>query len=242
MSLGNKRRVLGCSAFLLHQRAYSETSLLLDIFSRDYGRVTAIAKGVKSKKSKTRGILIPFQPLFIAWSGKGDVKTVTNTEIFGPRKVLHRKRLFCAYYLNELVLRTLHRGEPHEKLFDAYDLALDGLVHESDIERTLRIFEKWLLQELGYGLQLSMNNGGGGDIEPKTQYRYTSDSGLIKDNGSSNKGIQIHGESLQALQTETYFSSLHRRELKRLTRTALDRHLEGRRINSRDLFVSMFIA
>jgi len=235
-----KRKVLNEPAYLLHQRAYSETSLLLDVFSRNYGRIALIAKGVKRKKSKTWGILVPFQPLIVAWAGGGEVKTMTNAEALALRREFHGERLFCGYYINELIVRMLHRNDPHEMLFDAYQFALEALVRESDLERTLRIFEKRLLQELGYGLHLSNDTVTGAAIEPSARYRYIPESGPVRDNGEDHTGIVLHGESLQALHDEEGFSALHRRELKRLTRSALDRHLEGRPLYSRGLFSRLF--
>ena len=235
-----RRKILNEPGYLLHQRAYSETSLLLEIFSRNYGRMTAVAKGVKRKKSRTLGILVPFQSLIVAWSGGGDVKTLTNAESLTLRKEIEGERLFCGYYINELILRMLHRNDPHEVLFGAYELALEGLIRETDLERTLRIFEKRLLQELGYGLHLSNDTLTGAAIESSTRYRYVAESGPVIDNGEEHSGIVLHGESLQALDNEKDFSALHRRELKLLTRATLDRHLEGRPLHSRALFSRLF--
>ena len=235
-----RRRIFNEPGYLLHQRAYSETSLLLDVFSRNYGRMTLVAKGVKRKKSRTRGILVPFQPLIVAWSGRGEVKTMTSAESLVQRKKLQGERLFCGYYIYELILRMLHRYDPHETLFGVYESALEGLVREIDLERTLRIFEKRLLQELGYGLHLSTDTLTGGAIDPSARYRYVAEMGPVLDNGGEHKGVVLHGESLQALNDEGDFSTLHRRELKRLTRAALDRHLEGRPLHSRELFSRLF--
>ena len=235
-----KRKIVNEPGYLLHQRAYSETSLLLEIFSRNHGRMTAVAKGVKRKKSRTLGILVPFQSLIVAWSGRGEVKTLTNAESLTLRREIEGERLFCGYYINELILRMLHRNDPHEVLFGAYELALEGLIRETDLERTLRIFEKRLLQELGYGLNLSNDTHTGAAIESSARYRYVAELGPVIDNGEGGAGVMLHGESLQALRDEEQFSDLHRRELKRLTRVTLDRHLEGRPLHSRGLFSRLF--
>lgn len=235
-----KRRVVNEPAYLLHQRPYSETSLLLDLFSCNYGRLTLIAKGVKRKKSRTRGILVPFHPLIVAWSGRGEVKTMTSAESITLRYDMRGERLFCGYYINELILRMLHRNDPHEMLFGAYEFALKCLVRDTDVERTLRIFEKRLLRELGYGLHLSSDTRTGAAIEPSARYRYLAESGPVIDSGEGHAGIELHGESLKALHEEETFSALHRQELKRLTRTILDRLLEGRPLHSRGLFTRIF--
>ena len=183
---------------------------------------------------------MPFQLLSVAWSGGGEVKTMTNAESPTLRKELKGERLFCGYYINELILRMLHRNDPHEMLFRAYEFALEGLVRESDLERTLRIFEKRLLQELGYGLHLANDTLTGAAINPTAKYRYVAESGPVIDNGEEHTGIVLHGESLQALHDEEDFSALHRWELKRLSRAALDHHLEGRPLHSRGLFSRLF--
>ena len=121
-----------------------------------------------------------------------------------------------------------------------YEFALEGLVWESDLERTLRIFEKRLLRELGYGLHLANDAFTGAAINPTAKYRYVAESGPVIDNGEEHTGIVLHGESLQALHDEEDFSALHRRELKLLTRATLDRHLEGRPLHSRGLFSRLF--
>ena len=235
------RRVLDEPMFLLHQRPYSETSLLMDGFSRNYGRVALIGKGVKQKKSRARGLLLPFQKLSVSWSGKGEVKTMINVDILESQERLKKQRLFCGYYINELVLRTLHRGEAHEELFDCYEGALSALILGEDLEQTLRIFEKHLLRELGYGLHLDSESETGDPIEPNIGYLYLLDSGPTKRQiQKESRGIAISGESLIALAQEFEFSELHRRELKRLTRAALDLHLGGRVLHSRVLYSRLF--
>ena len=234
-------RILNQPAFVLHQRAYSETSLLLDMFTRNHGRIAVIAKGAKQKKSRTRGILLPFQPLIVAWTGRGDVKTLTGAETLLPRKLFQREVLFCGYYINELILRLLHRYDPHEALFDTYERALDLLTEEADLERILRIFEKRLLQDVGYGLQLEREPENGDEIQPAKIYRYLVDIGPIIEEAQDGVGIQVHGESLRALEKEELFTPLHRRELKQLTRAVLDLHLEGRTLNSRMVYSRLFL-
>ena len=143
-----KRRVLDEPMFLLRQRPYSETSLLIDGISRNYGRLVLIAKGVKKKKSRMTGILLPFQRLVVSWSGKGEVKTMIHADIVECQDRFRGERLFCGYYMTELILRTLHREESHERLFDYYETALRGLSQDRDLERVLRIFEKRLFGRL----------------------------------------------------------------------------------------------
>ena len=164
-----------------------------------------------------------------------------NVDVFGSQDMLKKERLFCGYYINELVLRTLHRGEAHEALFDCYEEALMALNLGEDLERTLRIFEKHLLRELGYGLHLDSESTTGEPIEPNSHYLYLLDSGPTRSQTQKERhGIAISGGSLIALAKELEFSELHRRELKRLTRAALDLHLGGRVLHSRVLYSRLF--
>ena len=136
-----KRRVANEPAFLLHRRPYTESSVLIDLFSRHHGRIVLIAKGARKLKSRWRGSLLPFQSLIAAWSGRGEVKTVTGIEGEGTPCGLRGKALYCGYYMNELVLRLLHRFDPHEDVFDNYRSALALLSTEGDQERVLQFLK-----------------------------------------------------------------------------------------------------
>ncbi|MGB1447506.1 MAG: DNA repair protein RecO, partial [Arenicellales bacterium] len=140
-------RVKGEPGFVLHWRPYSESSLLLELYSRSYGRITAIAKGARGKKSPYRGTLRPFALITLGWSGKGEVKTLTQGEWAGPGAALAGSGLFCGFYLNELLIKFLHRYDPHERLFDRYWQCIHELLNEGDQECALRYFEKVLLEE-----------------------------------------------------------------------------------------------
>jgi DNA repair protein RecO (recombination protein O) len=227
--------------FLLRQRPYSETSLLIDAISRNYGRLVLIAKGAKKKKSRMTGILLPFQRLVVSWSGKGEVKTMINADIVECQDRFKGERLFCGYYMNELILRTLHREESHERLFDYYAIALSKLSHDGDLERILRIFEKHLLRELGYGLHLITDIVSGAIIDSNLKYLYLPDTGPSTIHQQKSGAVPIYGESLIALEEESSFSKVHRQELKRLTRAVFDYHLDGRPLHSRSLYGSIFL-
>jgi len=238
--LDRNRRVSNESIFILHQRPFSETSLLIEGFSRNYGRVVLMAKGVKKRKSRLRGMLLPFQRVTASWSGKGEIKTMINADMGGCRKSLAGEKLFCGYYLNELILLTLQKGDPHEKLFDCYAHTVNKLSEDSDIEKTLRIFEKNLLQEIGYGLNLTHDVASGAPIDPNVTYLYIWGSGAIPRESSTDSGAVIQGGSLLALHEETIFSELHRRELKQLTRGVIDYQLGGKPIKSRRMYSYLF--
>jgi len=235
-----KRRVANEPAFLLHRRPYTESSVLIDLFSRHHGRMVLIAKGARKLKSRWRGSLLPFQSLIAAWSGRGEVKTVTGIEGEGPSCVLRGKALYCGYYMNELVLRLLHRFDPHEDVFDNYANALARLSTEGDQERVLRIFEKQLLRDLGYGMHLVRDADRGNPIDPGERYRYRPDAGPLQYSETDHHGVPVHGATLLALEEEVEFDERTRRESKRLIRSVLDYHLDGQTLRTRIVYGQMF--
>jgi DNA repair protein RecO (recombination protein O) len=144
--------------YVLHTRPYRDTSLLVDLFSREHGRIGAIARGVRGPKSRHRGLLQPFTPLLVSWFGKSDLVTLNGIEPNGAPHYLTGDRLLSGLYMNELLVRALHQADPHPALFDAYTEAVEKLATVmsaqsgiQSIERILRLFEKQLLQEVGYG-------------------------------------------------------------------------------------------
>lgn len=137
--------------YLLHASAWRETSLLVQVFTRDYGQLALVAKGAKRPYSVLRPVLNGFQPLILSWTGSGEVKTLTRAESIGVRP-LAGKALMSAWYLNELILRLLPREDAHPRLYEAYDAALVQLAAGGGAAAALRRFEWILLQETGYGL------------------------------------------------------------------------------------------
>ena len=128
--------------------------LLLEIFSEAHGRVGLVARGVRSAKSRQRGDLQPFRPLRLSWSGRGELGTLTGVEADGVAPPLQGPGLYSAFYVNELLVRLLARQDPHPPLYALYRDSLERLARCTDIEPVLRIFEKRLLEEIGYGLLL----------------------------------------------------------------------------------------
>src|SRR4051812_22403192 len=141
-------------AFVLHSYPHRETSLLLETFTRPHGRVTMIARGARRPRSALRGVLQAFQPVSLAWFGKGEVRTLTRAEWLGGLALLQGEALMCGFYLNELLLRLMPREDPHEALFERYRQALAALARLEPSAAVLRSFEKALLAELGYAMTL----------------------------------------------------------------------------------------
>jgi DNA repair protein RecO (recombination protein O) len=227
-------------AFILHHRDYSETSLLLEVFTARHGRLGLIAKGARRATSRVRGILKPFQRLLIGWSGRGELGVLTGAEPDGPALELDGAALYCAFYLNEILLRLLHRHDPHEALFEAYRAALQQLRPGAPHETVLRVFEKHLLKELGYGLVLDHDVADKSPIEAQAIYDYVLDRGPVRlahpEHNVPGEGIRVRGASLLALAQETLDDPSARRDAKALMRAALARHLGERPLASRKLF------
>ncbi|OGI50203.1 MAG: DNA repair protein RecO [Candidatus Muproteobacteria bacterium RIFCSPHIGHO2_12_FULL_60_33] len=227
-------------ALVLHQRDYSETSLLLEVFTANHGRIGLIAKGARRASSRLRGVLKPFQPLLIGWSGKGELAVLTAAETDGPGYSLEGPALYCGFYMNEVLLRLLHRHDPHNALFDAYQAALQQLRRDASNESVLRIFEKNLLRELGYGLVLDQDIEDKTPIDTRAMYDYILDRGPMRlaypELNRPTEGVQIRGSSLLALAQESLSDPVALRDAKALMRAALARHLGDRPLHSRKLF------
>jgi len=227
-------------AYVLHHHDYGETSLLLEMFTRRHGRLGVVAKGARRARSPLRTALIPFQPLVMGFSGRGELPTLTGAESAGPAPAIAGESLFCGLYLNELLLRLLHRHDPHERLFESYSEALgrlgEGRNEGRDTEAVLRVFEKHLLEEIGFGLVLDHDVHDGSPIQPEHHYRYVPERGPVPAHAAEGEGIAVQGANLLALACERLVDEVALREVKHLMRALLARHLGERPLTSRGLF------
>ena len=166
----HKHRQENQPAFVLHSHPFRETSLVLEVFTRQHGRVALVARGARRPRSALRGLLMGFQPLTLSWFGKHELRTLHSAEWQGGQPQLQGRALLCGFYLNELLLNLMVRDDPHEQLFDYYQHTLQRLAHEKDHAAILRCFEKHLLQELGYALLLEHEADSGRPIDPSGRY------------------------------------------------------------------------
>jgi DNA repair protein RecO (recombination protein O) len=227
-------------AYILHHRDYSETSLLLEVFTARHGRLGLIAKGARRMNSRMRGILKPFQRLLIGWSGRGDLAVLTSAEMEEAGSTPEGHALYCGFYMNEVLLRLLHRHDPHESLFDTYQAALQNLRRNDTNENVLRVFEKKLLRELGYGLVLDRDVSDNTPVDAEATYDYILDRGPVRLarpqlNGRT-EGVRIRGASLIALERDSMTDPIALRDAKSLMRAVLAVHLGDRPLHSRKLF------
>ncbi|HEX6945411.1 MAG TPA: DNA repair protein RecO, partial [Casimicrobiaceae bacterium] len=167
-------------AFVLHAYPYKETSLIVEAFVRERGRVGMVAKGAKRPRSELRGLLQAFQPITLSWAGAAELKTLVKAEWRGGVPLPAGASLLAAFYLNELLLKLLPREDPHPALWDAYEQALTALASGEGAGAQaviLRRFEVRLLAELGYALSLTTEADTGAAVDPAARYHYAFDAG-----------------------------------------------------------------
>lgn len=219
-------------AFVLHARAWRETSMLLDVLSRDHGRVGLVARGVRSARARTpRSLLQPFVPLQLSWSGRGELATMNAAEAAGAALPLAGESLLCALYLNELVVRLAPRNDPHPDTFAAYLDTLARLAQGDSPAWTLRRFERDLLGQLGYGLLLDTQANTGEPIEADTEYAYFFEQGPVRWRGVDD-GLKLRGAALLALARDKEPDNSDLPSLRRLLRALIAQRLEGASLNA----------
>lgn len=219
-------------AYLLNRRPYGDSSLLLEAFTREHGRIGLIARGARGAKSKLRGLLQPFEPLLLSWHAGGELATLSGAESAGPPLGVEGERVFYGWYLNELLLRLLQRQDAHPLLFDAYVLTVQQLPGEAGhAQDALRLFEKTLLAEIGYGLLLP------DDLDATRRYHYDPDMGPRP--AADTDASAYAGASLIALRDEQLDTAQARGDARRLLRTALAVHLGPRPLQTAQLLREM---
>ncbi len=233
----HRSKVDGQPAYVLHSYPFRETSLIAEVFSRDFGRVALLARGARRPRSVLRGQLLAFQPLELSWSGKGDVQTLMKAEWQGGQPLLTGRALFCGYYLNELLMHLLPREDAHERLFAVYAETLQRFaagVHEAD----LRCFERALLQELGYGLTL-MQDADGVPIEPAGFYAYEVERGPTRLAKQGRSALSVLGKTLLDLASGDFSDLRSLTEAKQMMRALIAYHTGGKSLETRKIFMEL---
>src|SRR5262245_996871 len=222
-------------AFVLHHREYRDTSRILDVFSARHGRLTLFARGARGPKSRLASMLMPFRPLLVSWTGRGDAAQLTAAELQGESPPIPSRQVMSAFYLNELIINLTTRHDPQPQLFDDYAAALSQLRKSgspgSDAapEPVLRVFEKRLLSVLGYGLEFP--------VEAGMYYRFRVGEGLCEVREDAPGAYS--GRCLLALQDENLADVESLDVARRVLRQALDHCLEGRELRTRTVARSM---
>lgn len=234
--MAHKQRVDQQPGFVLHTHPYRETSLIVEVFSRDHGRLGLVAKGARRPMSALRGVLLAYQPLLVDWSGGGDVKTLVRAEWRGGQPMLSGKALMCGYYLNELLMRFLPREDPHPDLYACYAEVVAALPKTLRFEPLLRRFELTLLEQMGYGVPLREAADGGSAIDVATQYRYIIERGPVPDGGEDTGAPLVSGQTLLDMAEGCFESSRTLLQSKQLLRHLINHHLGGQPLQSRRMF------
>jgi len=219
-------RVILEPVMVLHHRPFQNSSLLLELFSQQYGRVKAIARSARGPKSRYKGYLQVFSPLLVSWSGRRELMNINQVELHGLPYPLNGQSLLCAFYLNELLLRLLPHDDPYPEIFAEYCAALQALAQADNVAVILRRFEKRLLDHLGYGLSFAVN--------AENYYQWLPDQGFLRCDHSTGEQLFL-GRSLLALQAEKWDNPEDLIAAKRLMRLVIGQHLGNKPLKSREL-------
>lgn len=222
-------------AYILHKRAYKESSYIIELFTREQGVVSVIAKGAKSHKSKFYLNLQLFNHLDVAYSGKSDLMTLVQADIKKVAGIAGQKNIFCGYYVNELLLRLLHKHDQHPHLFDHYDQLLMSLTNNLQPEPFLRDFEKNLLNEIGYGADFSCTADGLA-LKDNLFYIVSPGEGIIAAAPGQRSDFLVQGKTLIDFEAGDYSNENTLSETKKLMRRILQHYLGNKPLKSRDLF------
>lgn len=234
MSSERSARLRG-AGYVLHTLPWRETSLLVEVLTRDHGRLALMARGARRPRSPVRGLLRAFQPLELEWFGKGELRTLAKADWGDWQPLLAGQGLYCGLYLNELLLRLLARDDPHPGLYDAYAATLAALALRVGDEVSLRRFELRLLSELGYGLQLASDADSGDALDPERQYTFDPERGPRVAAAGTN-AVQFSGRALAAIAADQWSDPATAVQAKALMRLVLSFHLGHQDLHTRKLF------
>ncbi len=231
-------RVVSQPGFVLHSYPYKETSLIIDVLTRQYGRIALVAKGAKRPYSQLRGVLQTFQPLVLAWHGKSELPTLTAAEWVGGMRPLEKSALLCGFYLNEIIVKLLQRHDPQPLLFDAYVTTINQLAHFEPAFIALRKFELHLLRTAGVVSDLSYCIEKRTQVLPDGMYIVDPEMGT-RPALAHELGLKVHGKTLLDMQAEDYSNTYTQSQSKLLMRSLLTHHLHGMPIHTRQILVDL---
>jgi DNA repair protein RecO (recombination protein O) len=239
-AIGNSiQRVQLEQAYVLHHKPYRDTSRILELFTREHGRLTVFARGARGGKRAAgalASVLQPFHRVLVSFSGRGEAGQLTHAEFDGGFDELPNSRTLSGFYLNELLMRLFERHDAHADVFDLYDSTLAKLkIASNDEAGLLRIFEKRLLEMLGYGLSLDREIYSGQAVTADKMYRYLPERGVALVDGVAEGLMIFSGASLLALNADQLSDGTVKSDARRLLRAAIDQYLAGRELRSREV-------
>lgn len=232
-------RIAEQPAFVLHSYPYRETSLIIDVLSRDHGRLALVAKGAKRPHSALRGVLQTFQPLALSWSGRGEVRTLTGAEWVGGMLPLTGDALLCGFYVNELLVKFCAREDPHPQLFHHYVVTMTRLAHDEPPVQVLRSFERVLLRETGYAMALDRTVARKA-VEAGSRYVFDPERGVRE--ASDDLPAQwpvIAGQTLLDMEKDDYHRAQTVAQSKTLMRFLLNTYLGGTPLATRQILIDL---
>jgi DNA repair protein RecO (recombination protein O) len=235
--MSGEARVNNEPGLILHTYAFKETSVVAEVFTRNHGRVALIARGARRPTSALRGLMQPFTPLLLSWFGKSDLKTLHAAEWHGGIAPPQGRALMCGFYLNELLLRLLARGDAHEALYAHYVGTLDQLAGDAatiDYERILRRFEKRLLGEIGYGATFDIEADSGAPVHAASRYVFQPERGALHAK-SGQPGCPVSGQTLLDLAADSFERPTTLSESKSLMRSLINHTLGTQPLYTRQL-------
>lgn len=235
--------------YLLHSRPYQDSSLIIQCLTLENGVISILSKGARSSKKQLLSLLQPFHCLSISHVGKGDLSILTGVELYPidklsvPNPLLRGKSIYCAYYLNELILRLLPLHESYPEVFSLYQKTIVGLQQNDSLDSVLRCFEVSLLAVLGYELNLHYDIHTGKEIEDNKQYYYDPLSGPYEMDPVENHRQQhpcVSGKTLTAINSLTFDHLQVKNESKNLLRQVLLCYLGDKPLKSREVYRQLY--
>ncbi|WMY09215.1 DNA repair protein RecO [Paraburkholderia phenoliruptrix] len=232
-------RIAEQPAFVLHSYPYRETSLIIDVLSRDHGRLALVAKGAKRPHSALRGVLQTFQPLALSWSGKSEVRTLTGAEWVGGMLPLTGDALLCGFYVNELLVKFCAREDPHPQLFHHYVVTMTRLAHDEPPVQVLRSFERVLLRETGYAMSLDRTVARRA-VEAGGRYVFDPERGVREASGDlPAQWPVVAGQTLLDMEKDDYHRAQTVAQSKTLMRFLLNTYLGGTPLATRQILIDL---
>lgn len=238
MLMTTSRRVEHAAAWVLHHRPFRDTSRILDIFSREHGRLSLVARGARAAKSRLKGILRPFTPLSMSWVSRSDLGTLTGAELAESPLSLSGDALLSAYYVNELLLKLVHKHDPQPGIFDLYSEIIATLASASEVAPALRRFEMELLSMLGYELNLQHDADSHQELVVDQYYDYRPGHGPVP--GADLQGrMSFSGAELLAISAQDFAHTQVLQNAGRLFREVIAFHLDGKELKSRKVLLEI---
>ena len=237
--MSTQRRVQQQAAFVLHHRPFRDSSQILDVLSREHGKLAVVARGSRGARSQLKGVLRPFMPLSMSWVIRSDLGTLTGAEVNGAPLRLTGEALLAGYYVNELVLHFLHRHDPQPEVFDIYAGTIEALATSgAQIAAVLRQFEIALLRHCGYALNLEHESGTANGLDPAGHYDYRVEQGAVRVDRHEGP-LVFTGAALVGIAQHRFDDPGILRAANRLMREVVAFHLGGKELKSRRVLLEM---